>query len=414
MISLPFQADFKGMTFEKPDINSYQYDLPKDRIAKYPLEKRDHSKLLVWKRGKITHGAFKDILKYIPQDALLVFNNTKVIPARIHFKRKTGANIEIFLLEPVRPSSETEQVMQSTDPCTWRCLVGNKKKWKAGEVLEKSVSIRNESFSLRASMEDREENKICFSWDANLQFAEVIEQAGLTPIPPYLNREATGSDRQRYQTVYSRKEGAVAAPTAGLHFTPKTFSDLNKKSVRSEFITLHVSAGTFKPVKTRDYRKHPMHTEQIIFSKENIRNLLNNDHKLIAVGTTSMRSLESLYWYGVKLMTGKEKAFHIEKLFPYAFHSTALPSKNEVFEYLLSYMGEQDIEKLPGKTEIFIFPGYEFRVCDGLITNFHMPGSTLLLLVAAFTNGDWNHIYQAALENNYRFLSYGDSSLLLR
>jgi len=402
------------MTFEKPDIRAYQYELPDDRIAKHPLAKRDLSKLLIWNDGKISHRTFNDIQDHLPDDSLLVFNNTKVIPARIHFKRKTGANIEVFLLEPVRPTGEIEQIMHKKDPCTWRCLIGNKKKWKTDEILEKQITSGNNVFYIKATPENLEKNEICFSWTAPMQFADVIEQAGLTPIPPYLNREAVESDKQRYQTVYSRKEGAVAAPTAGLHFTPEIIDHLTKNGFKTDYITLHVSAGTFKPVKTQDYRDHPMHAEQIVFSKDNIRSILNHEDKVIAVGTTSMRSLESLYWYGVKLITGKGDEFHIEKLLPYKYMGMNLPSKKEVFEYLFNYMDNQNLEKLHGETEIFIFPGYNFQVCDGLITNFHMPGSTLLLLVAAFTNGAWKQIYDEALNKNYRFLSYGDSSLLLK
>lgn len=406
--------NFIHMKFENPDITTYKYNLPDDRIAKYPVEKRDLSKLLIWDKGKISHHTFKDIHNHLPGNSLLIFNNTKVIPARINFKRKTGANIEVFLLEPIRPTSDIEQIMHQKDPCTWHCLIGNKKKWKTDEILEKEIISGNNIFKLKVSFDNHEKNEVHFSWTAPVQFAEVIEQAGIMPIPPYLNRKTETSDKQRYQTVYSKKEGAVAAPTAGLHFTPKVFDNLSGIGIQIDFITLHVSAGTFKPVKTKDYRNHPMHAEQIVFSKQNIRSMLNHNNKLIAVGTTSMRSLESLYWYGVKMITGKGDEFHIEKLFPYEFTKTDLPSKKEVFEYLLNYMDSHNMEKLHGETEIFIFPGYKFQVCDGLITNFHMPGSTLLLLVAAFTNGNWEKIYNEALEKNYRFLSYGDSSLLLR
>ena len=403
-----------NMKSENFDISEYQYDLPDERIAKFPLKRRDQSKLLIWNKGKISHDIFSRLTHHLPAKSLLMFNNTRVIPARLRFRRKTGAVIEIFLLEPLRPSTEWEKVMQSEGTCTWRCLVGHKKRWKEGEVLEKETGgDKDPSFRLQAIFENRENNEVRFTWSAGHRFAKVIESAGLTPIPPYLNRETVPEDRQRYQTIYSEKEGAVAAPTAGLHFTLETFANLKRKGIKTDFITLHVSAGTFKPVKTTDYREHPMHAEQIVITLENIRALLEHKNEIIAVGTTSMRSLESLYWYGVRLMTGKGTSFHIEKLFPYHFDDFNLPDKREVFEYLIRYMNEKRTDRLQGETEIFIFPGYKFKVCNGLITNFHMPGSTLLLLIAAFTKGKWKEIYREALEKDYRFLSYGDSSLIL-
>ncbi len=414
IITLGLEVKLKNMVSESFNISAYQYDLPEERIARFPLKKRDISKLLVWDKGKISHDIFQNIDRRLPEKSLLVFNNAKVIPARVLFKRKTGASIEIFLLDPLKPSSDIEQVMNQKGPCTWLCLIGNKKKWKADEILEKELYGDKDTFLLQAVLENRENNEVRISWDADLTFSEVIDLAGLIPIPPYLKRETVPEDKQRYQTIYSRKEGAVAAPTAGLHFSPETFKKLEGKNIKTDFITLHVSAGTFKPVKTSDYRKHPMHTEQIIFTMENIRNLLQHNGKVIAVGTTSMRSLESLYWYGVKLISGKDDVFHIGKLFPYRSDTGILPDKRKVFEYILNDMGKRGLEQLQGKTEIFIFPGYNFRVCDGLITNFHMPGSTLLLLVAAFTNGEWKKIYREAIDNDYRFLSYGDSSLILR
>ncbi len=396
------------------DISAYQYDLPEEKIARFPLKQRDTSKLLIWNKGEIFHDAFHNIERWLPEKSLLVFNDTRVIPARMLFNRKTGAVIEIFLLEPVKPSREIEQVMHRKSPCSWRCLIGNRKKWKSGEMLEKELHGKRGVIRLRATLENQENNEVRFSWDAEMPFSEIVESAGLTPIPPYLKRETVPEDKQRYQTIYSRKEGAVAAPTAGLHFTPEIFKRLSRKGIKTDFITLHVSAGTFKPVKTSDYRDHPMHSEQIIFTIENIRSLLQHEQRIVAVGTTSMRSLESLYWYGIQLMAGKSDGFHITKLFPYRSDPGFLPDKREVFGYLISYMEKNGLKRLQGETEIFIFPGYEFRVCDALITNFHMPGSTLLLLVAAFTNGDWREIYRQAMENDYRFLSYGDSSLIIR
>jgi S-adenosylmethionine:tRNA ribosyltransferase-isomerase len=389
----------------------YQYILPEERIAKYPLEKRDESKLLHFEGDQISHFQFKDLPGLIPADSLLVFNNTKVIPARIFFLKATGAKIEIFLLKPVGPTTAINEIMISQGPVVWETMIGNLKKWKDGETLKGELFIDGKSVELEATLINRESRLVSFSWKLDRPFCTIIEACGEVPLPPYLNRAPEAEDKPRYQTVYSKKEGAVAAPTAGLHFTPEILEQLGRDNIKQDYLTLHVSAGTFQPIKDELVDQHPMHSEQVIVTKASIQNIIAAKANIIAVGTTSMRSLESLYWYGVKLIEGDDKTFLIPKLYPYRdFYR--LPDVKESFKAILHYMESEGLDEITGSTEIFIMPGYEFRVCNGLITNFHQPGSTLILLVAAFTKGQWKNIYTEAMEKDYRFLSYGDSSLL--
>ncbi len=403
------------MSASGPDIklSDYHYHLPKGRIAQHPLPQRDESKLLVYKNNQIQHSQFYQLSGHLPQSSLLIFNNTKVINARLFFQRKTGATIQIFLLEAINPFPVL-LALQSKESCTWECMIGNRKKWKQDETLE--VNIPDLGLSLKASWADYEHSLVQFSWDhSDFTFTEIIEAFGKIPLPPYIDRDALDADLIQYQTIYSKEKGAVAAPTAGLHFTEDVFSSLKSKSIHWDFVTLHVGAGTFLPIKEEQVRDHKMHSEEIIISIQNIENLLAKEGNIIAVGTTSMRVLESLYWHGMKIL--KENIglndFVVSKLYPYQFKREDLPSFREVFTNLKQKMEAENLKAIHGKTEIFIFPGYPFRVCKGLITNYHMPQSTLILLIAAFIGEDWRKVYQEALENEYRFLSYGDSSLLI-
>lgn len=429
-------------------LEDYSYLLPEDRIAQIPLEKRDNAKLLYYKNGNISHQKFYDLADFLPKNSLLVFNNTKVIPARLFFQKASkdakngvnngivGAIIEVFLLSPKLPSTVMSLVMQETKSCTWFCMIGNKKRWK--EDLFQEIIIENQEennkpaqkITLKARLIDVENSLVALSWenenpdDENVNFATILAYLGQMPLPPYIKRKADKTDDNRYQTVYSDKKGAVAAPTAGLHFTEEVFEKLASKNIAKEFVTLHVSAGTFQPIKVSNILEHTMHQEQIVIAKKNVENLLQatENQKVIAVvGTTSMRTLESLYWFGVKLFlsqNAENELFFIEKLYPYQtikkVGENALPSRKQSFEAILDYMNALQKTEIIGETEIFIFPSYVFRVCDALVTNFHMPNTTLILLVAAFVGKDWFDIYQNALNNDYRFLSYGDSSLLIR
>jgi len=391
-------------------LSDYQYNLPEDRIRKHALEERDQSKLICYDKGVVSHHKFKSITDLMPEKTTLFFNNTKVIPARLHFTKSTGAIIEVFLLHPVLPSNLVVEAMTVTGTCIWQCMIGNLKKWK-GDVLICRLDYKEGNFEIRAILNDKEAKLVEFQWDNELSFAEVVEAMGEVPLPPYFHRKPEDEDRERYQTVYSLNKGAVAAPTAGLHFTEDVLQKLSDKEIIQQYLTLHVSAGTFQPVKEEDATQHPMHSEQMIITRNNIEHLVAAD-KIGVVGTTSMRSLESLYWFGLKLLkTGNDK-FHIEKLEPYQSDFIDLPSRKDVFTNLLDYMVTNDLTELRGDTEIFIMPGYRFQVCDFLITNFHQPGSTLLMLIAAFIGDDWKRLYNEALANDYKFLSYGDSSIL--
>ena len=389
------------------NIRDYSYELPDNRIAVYPLQNRDESKLLVYKEGKISHTRFTDLANQLPANSFLFFNDTKVIPARLIFQKETGAQIELLLLNPVQPSSLLQLAMEATACTTWKCMIGNLKRWPEQAAL---ITKRN-NIELRAHLEDRQQPIVKFTWTPKeISFAEVVSMVGITPLPPYLHREADSSDRERYQTIYSHYEGAVAAPTAGLHFTENVLRDIKQRGIGIDFLTLHVSAGTFQPVKADNAVDHDMHGEQIIVTKKNIENLLLN-RPVVAVGTTSARTLESLYWYGVKLIDNPNADFEINKLDPYQL--PLLHSKKQAIEAVAKKMEKENLESICGNTSIFILPGYTFKICNALVTNFHQPGSTLMLLVAAFVGMNWKKIYEEALDNNYRFLSYGDSSLLM-
>jgi S-adenosylmethionine:tRNA ribosyltransferase-isomerase len=386
----------------------FQYDLPDHHIAQYPLAQRDQSKLLVYKSGEIQHAIFSDLSDILPPNAHLIFNDTKVIPARLIFAKNTGARIEIFLLEPLEPSPLMEQVFNAKQSCMWNCTIGNKKKWKNGEELD----LKIDNINLKAQLISSTENLVRFSWQADLNFGEILKLVGNIPLPPYMNRAADFSDSYRYQTIFANLQGAVAAPTASLHFTPDVLQNIEKKGFKMSFLTLHVGAGTFLPVKVAYAQEHEMHSEQMVITKVFIETLLKNHACVIPAGTTAMRTLESLFWYGCKLEDDPNSIFSIEKLYPYSALidiSLAHSLKN-----ILTYMQSKNLEILRGKTEIMIMPGYTFKVCKGIITNFHQPGSTLLLLIAALIgNHNWKPIYNEALAQQYRFLSYGDSSLLI-
>lgn len=391
-------------------IETYNYPLPDDKIAKYPLEKRDASKLLVYQHHTIHESVFSRLPEFIPGKSLLIYNNTRVIQARMIFHKSTGARIEIFCLEPVDPSDYALS-LSSSERCVWKCMVGNLKKWKS-DSLEKTITLKEKDFTLKASLMSTSGNthEILFEWtDADICFAEILDQAGELPIPPYLNRPTEEKDKTTYQTVYSKIKGSVAAPTAGLHFTPEVFEQLKEKDIQTDEVTLHVGAGTFQPVKADDIAEHEMHTEVISVHIDTIRNIRRNLGNIIAVGTTSVRTLESLYYLGLKIDTGNR---HVEQWEPY--EQTAFLSADEALQRIESYMEAYQLTILHAQTQIMIKPGFEFKIIRGMITNFHQPKSTLLLLVSAFTGDDWLKIYHYALENDFRFLSYGDSSLLLK
>lgn len=398
------------------DLEKYNYELPDERIARFPVEPRDSSKLLLYKGLQISEDVFHNVKNHLPKSTFLVFNNTKVIPARLFLQKANGVVIEVFLLNPVEPSNVVSQVMETTKTCTWACMIGNKKRFKEKIVGTYNIEvgeyrIRPENVELTAELVDSEKNYVKFSWNnSDLTFAEIVRYFGQIPLPPYLKRETEQKDYDTYQTVYSKNDGAVAAPTAGLHFTEQVFADLAQNGIKHDFVTLHVGAGTFQPIKVQNVVEHKMHCEQIVFDKSFIINLLENVSFVIPVGTTSMRSLESLYWFGVKLLSGKQD-FFIEKLMPY--NQTESFTAEQSLKAVIDYMTENNLSQLVGETEIFIFPSYEFKICKGIITNFHQPDSTLILLVAALVGENWKKIYDYALENNFRFLSYGDSSLLI-
>jgi len=390
-------------------IENYNYPLDEEKIAKYPLADRSKSKLLIWNKGAISHKQFEKAPNNLPSDSLLVFNDTKVIAARLLFQKVSGANIEIFLLNPELPTRDIAAAMTQKSSAIWKCMIGNKKRWKTDNLVSKIQGL-----TISASYHDRENDLVRIQWTGENTFAEIITKIGQTPLPPYLKRKPDPTDRERYQTVYSKNNGAVAAPTAGLHFTPDILKKIQEKGVGIEFLTLHVSAGTFKPVDVSDYRDHDMHIEQIVISTDSIRNIMNAHDRLIAVGTTSLRILESLFWYGVLLSKNEDAEFFITKDLPQTKELPSNISFHEALSKIVMHMKKNGLTQLRGETEIFIFPGYQIRSAKGLFTNFHLPQSTLLLLVSAFTNQEWKKIYTEALENDYRFLSYGDSSLLLR
>ena len=395
-------------------ISDYNYPLPDERIAKFPIARRDHSKLLIYRHGEVSDDIFYHLPDYLPSGALMVFNNTKVIQARMHFRKDTGALIEVFLLEPAEPS-DYELMFQTTGHCAWYCLVGNLKKWKEGS-LTREIEIKGQKVVVSATRGPIHgtSHRIDFSWDGVLSFAEFIDAMGELPIPPYLNRETQESDKTTYQTVYSKIKGSVAAPTAGLHFTPEVLADLDAHGIEREELTLHVGAGTFKPVKSEEIEGHEMHTEYISVRRDTIRKLIAHHGEAIAVGTTSVRTLESLYYMGLKVMQNpdlSEEQLHVSQWEPYGI-SNAVTAVTAL-ESLLSWMDAHDLDVLHSSTQIIIAPGYDYKIVKMLVTNFHQPQSTLLLLVSAFVKGDWHKIYDYALAHDFRFLSYGDSSLLI-
>lgn len=394
-------------------IADFDYPLPDDRIAKFPLERRDQSKLLVYRGGSIEESRFDHVPDLLPPDTLLIFNNTKVIHARLFFRKTTGSTIEVFCLEPFQMPVALS--FEQRGHCTWNCFIGNNKKWKEGS-LSRQLDIHGQTVTLTATRRQAVGNAwiVDFDWDGGLSFAELIDQAGVIPLPPYLHREAVSSDNERYQTVYALHQGSVAAPTAGLHFSPEVFEALRLKGIATDFITLHVGAGTFKPVSTPTIGEHEMHVEKIEISRSNIECILNHlGHTIIPVGTTTVRTIESVYWFGVKLSrNSKLDAMHVMQWDPYELESLNV-STEQAYKNVLQWMDEQGIEQLEGDTQLMIAPGYRYHVISGLITNFHQPKSTLLLLVSALVGDAWKECYRYALDHQFRFLSYGDSCLFL-
>lgn len=406
------------MTSQDPKhihISDYNYPLSDERIAKFPLPVRDQSKLLVYRHGNVSESIFTSLPDYLPEGELMVFNNTKVIQARLHFRKETGALIEVFCLEPIAPNDYVLS-FQQTEHCAWLCMIGNLKKWKEG-TLSREMIIKGQTVTLTATRGEccGTSHWIDFRWNnSEITFADILEVFGELPIPPYLNRETEESDKETYQTVYSKIKGSVAAPTAGLHFTERVLSALKNKGVELEELTLHVGAGTFKPVKSEEIEGHEMHTEYISVSRHTIEQLITHGGHCVAVGTTSVRTLESLYHIGVTLHNNPdatEEELHVHQWQPYETPSRL--SSVEALQAILNYLDRHGMEALHTSTQIIIAPGYEYRIVRMMVTNFHQPQSTLLLLVSAFVNGNWRTIYDYALSHGFRFLSYGDSSLLI-
>ncbi len=403
-------------------ISDYNYPLPDERIAKFPLTQRDHSKLLIYDKGNVSEDVFYNIPTHLPTGALMIFNNTKVIQARMHFRKETGALIEVFLLEPAEPV-DYELMFQTNGRCAWHCLVGNLKKWKEG-ALHRSFEVNGKEICLSVERlhEERTSHWVEFRWDnADVTFAEILDAAGELPIPPYLNRDTQESDKTTYQTVYSKIKGSVAAPTAGLHFTDKVLADIDAHGIDREELTLHVGAGTFKPVKSEEIAGHEMHTEYVCVKRQTIDKLIAHGGKAIAVGTTSVRTLESLYYMGVKLHDNpnlSEEELHVCQWEPYEYAERMAAegeqplSTIEALSEIQAYMERNNRKALHSSTQIIIAPGFKYHIVDILVTNFHQPQSTLLLLVSALVEGDWRKIYDYALAHNFRFLSYGDSCLI--
>ncbi len=412
-------------------ISDYNYDLPDSRIAKFPVSPRDTSKLLVYRHGEISDDIFYNLPKYLPQKSLMVFNNTKVIQARMHFRKETGALIEVFLMEPAAPT-DYELMFQTRGECSWLCMVGNLKKWKEGSLV-RTFDVAGSTINFKATMRrDIIDTKsggtnywVDFAWNNPLvSFAEILDAVGELPIPPYLNRETQDSDKTTYQTVYSKIKGSVAAPTAGLHFTDKVLAAIDAAGVRREELTLHVGAGTFKPVKSEEIDGHTMHTEYVCVRRDTLQTLLDYDCCAIAVGTTSVRTLESLYYMGVKLEANPDAAeedLHVCQWEPYEKADGTPVDGNlidgitpqKAISNIIAWLDKNNLKTLHSSTQIIIAPGYEYKIVKVLVTNFHQPQSTLLLLVSAFLKGDWRNVYDYALSHDFRFLSYGDSSILI-
>jgi S-adenosylmethionine:tRNA ribosyltransferase-isomerase len=400
-------------------ITDFTYDLPKERIAEHPLPQRDQSKLLVWKEGNITEDVYKNIASHLPANSLLIFNDTKVIPARVHFKKATGGIIEIFCLEPYEEGNDYSVVMHKKQSVQWKCMIGGASKWKEGP-LEKELKMQNAKLKIKIELIKKLTDAYVakFSWEpASYTFAEVIDAAGEVPLPPYIKRKPDENDKERYQTIFAKEEGSVAAPTAGLHFTQNILSSLEQRNISTDFVTLHVGAGTFKPVKAESMEGHEMHEEWIDVSADTVRKFLEYKTKnIIAVGTTTTRTLESLYWMGVKIYANPHISIEELSIKQWEVYESPLYeqiiTKDQALNALLLWLNERNAQHLIIPTQILIAPGYRFRIVDILITNFHQPQSTLLLLVAAAIGKDWKRIYQYALQNNFRFLSYGDGCLL--
>lgn len=416
-------------------ISDYNYDLPDERIAKFPIAQRDHSKLLVYKHGEVSDDVFHHLPTYLPQGALMIFNNTKVIQARLHFRKETGALIEVFLMEPAEPT-DYELMFQTTGHCSWLCMIGNLKKWKEGS-LKRDFEIKGNKLTLSATMRrgdalgsEAQEMVakgggtnywVDFDWDNDkVSFAEILEAVGELPIPPYLNRKTEESDKTTYQTVYSKIKGSVAAPTAGLHFTDAVLKDLDAHGIDREEVTLHVGAGTFKPVKSLEIEGHQMHTEYIVVHRRSLEKLIKHECRVIAVGTTSVRTIESLYYMGVHLLKhpeANEEDLHVKQWDPYELSEDGNLvdgiTPMQAILAIIDYLDRNGLEALHSSTQIIIAPGYQYKIVKMLVTNFHQPQSTLLLLVSAFLKGDWKKVYDYALSHDFRFLSYGDSSLLI-
>ncbi|MBP1644683.1 MAG: S-adenosylmethionine tRNA ribosyltransferase [Bacteroidetes bacterium] len=391
-------------------IKDFDYDLPSERIAKFPLEERDKAKLLVLNKDVIQEKTFFELPDLLDKDSLLIFNETKVVHARLFFQKTTGSIIEIFCLEPTSPN-EIQIAMAQKGEGYWLCFIGNNKKWKE-DSLSKTIIHNGKEITLSAKRESQKDNAwiVKFTWTKEYSFAEVLSIMGVIPLPPYLNREATNEDNEDYQTIYAKQEGSVASPTAGLHFTDKTFEDLKKKQIASDFITLHVGAGTFKPVSSELIIDHVMHAEKVAIPKQVIQNLIEHlDKKIICVGTTSVRTIESLYWHGVKLIENKNEDIEIDisQWEPYQKEENITP--RQALEAIVDRMNKENVDLLCGQTQIIIAPTYKYRIVKAVVTNFHQPKSTLLLLVSALIGDKWKDCYKFALENNFRFLSFGDA-----
>ena len=404
------------MKIDDIDLKQYDYNLPPDRIAQYPASERDLSKLLIYKDNIISGDIFRNIDKYLPSGSLLVFNNTRVIRARIMFRKDTGAAIEVLCLEPLAPA-EYSLSFGSKEPVEWKCMIGNLKKWKSG-IVQTTYAFNGKHYELSAKRVQQEGDawRIRFEWGSSgISFGELIDSAGQLPLPPYLERETEPDDLERYQTIYSRFNGSVAAPTAGLHFTPQIMAKLKAEGVATTEVTLHVGAGTFKPVKSGSISEHEMHCEHFTVTEETLESLIEYQGKIIPVGTTSVRTLESLYWLGIKLMKHPSDG-PVELVLGQweAYDSDTIVPPAESLRTILNYMRANDLKELAASTSIMIIPGYEFRIIKGMITNFHQPMSTLLLLISAWVKENWKDIYRYAFENNFRFLSYGDCTLLFR
>ena len=401
--------DFKAIDLL---IDEYDYSLPNHRIAEFPLSERDESKLLVYNNGSISDHLFKELDQLLPSDSLLILNDTRVIQARLFFQKSTGGIIELFLLEPHNEPIENSLLRKNN--AVWNCLIGGASKWKAGQILSKEININGSAVTLSVKYLSKEEDHfvVDLTWNGAASFSEIIDHAGSVPLPPYIKRESVDADKSRYQTIFSKYEGSVAAPTAALHFTTSVFDKLKKRNIGVEYITLHVGAGTFKPVKTSWVSEHHMHEEPFTI-KRNLLSSVLNAKTIVLVGTTTLRTLESIYWLGIKLIEGNLNDWKLNQWEAYSLSNTNRDYKL-VFSEIIKYMDDHHIDELHCSTSLIIVPGYQFHIPDALITNFHQPKSTLLLLVSAFTGNDWKRIYTHALENDYRFLSYGDGSLLWR